>query len=327
MSVRRKLLAYATPNDTVALWQAISTLGLFVALVTVSFYLANIHPLLSLLLSIPTGLVVVRLFILQHDCGHGGFSKSKLANACIGRICAFVALTPYSYWNSNHHTHHQEHGKLDGHRYDGEVWMLTVAEYKNAPRWKRWLYRAYRSRSILFVIGPILYFIVMLRLPQYGRDLKEKRSIWFTNIALGLTLLIAHGTIGVIPFLCIYLPVAIVAGMIGVWAFFVQHSYKNAYWEHAAEWNGEKASILGSSFLDLPKILRWCTADIGYHPLHHLLPRIPNYKLRACWDANKELFVQSPRITFLSSFREMKNALWDEEQKCMITFREFKTAT
>ena len=276
----------------------------------------------TLLLAIPTAGFLVRLFMIQHDCGHHSFFRSRWLNDLVGRVISVFTLTPYDQWRNAHAYHHATSGDLD-RRGIGDIDMLTVAEYR-ALGWRgRFLYRLYRNPLVTFVIGPAWVFVIKQRFPFRSRPdgARGLTSVLATNIAIGAVLALAMYFIGVADILLVQIPITLIASSIGVWLFFVQHQYERTYWERHKDWSFATAALRGSSYYALPRILRWFTADIGIHHIHHLCSRIPNYRLNECLTANPALG-DVERLTFWQSIKCMRLTLWDEGQKRLVGFRE-----
>lgn len=272
----------------------------------------------TLLLAIPAAGLYVRLFVIQHDCGHGSFFGSRRANQCVGACLGLLTLFPFGYWKKTHAVHHATSGNLD-RREVGDIRTLTVAEYQQRSAWGRLLYRCYRSMPVLLALGPTYQFLVKHRLPV-GLPLSWRRE-WASVLVNDLMLVIAVG-LGVSlldwrTLLLVQLPVVAIAGALGVWLFYVQHTYPGAYWSRRNRWNYIQAAVTGSSHYDLPRVLHWFTGNIGYHHIHHLAPRVPNYRLRAAFESNS-LLQRAPRLTLRSSFGCARLKLWDEARGCMV---------
>jgi len=279
---------------------------------------------LTLLLAIPCGGFLVRLFALQHDCGHGSLFKARWINDAIGRVIGVVTLTPYDYWRKAHASHHATSGNLD-RRGIGDITTLTVAEYDALTARGKLAYRFYRHPIVLFGIGPIYLFVLKHRLPL---DLPwPQRGPWLsvlgTNLSIAGVLTALALAVGPIDFLKIQLPLVLLGSSIGVWLFFVQHQYEAAYWRRGQNWDFRQAALYGSSHYSLPRFLQWMTASIGLHHVHHLSSRIPNYRLQECLDRTPELKV-APRLTLVQSFACATLSLWDEQSERMIRFRDLK---
>jgi omega-6 fatty acid desaturase (delta-12 desaturase) len=276
---------------------------------------------ITLLLALPAAGFLVRLFIIQHDCGHGSFFRSRAANNTLGFVLGILTLTPYAYWRKAHAIHHATSGNLD-HRGFGDISTLTVKEYLALTRWRRLRYRLYRNPLILFGLGPFYEFILRQRfplgLPRSWR--REWASILWTNLALLAVVAMMWKTVGIQAFLAVQLPISLLAGSSGVWLFYIQHQFEDTYWEKDDAWSFHAAGIKGSSYYDLPGMLHWFTGNIGVHHVHHLSSRIPNYRLRQCFRENPEL-QQVTRLTLWGSLKCARLKLWDEERGKLVGFQ------
>ncbi len=279
---------------------------------------------LSLLLAIPAAAFLVRVFIIFHDCGHGSLFKSQRLNVWVGRITGVMTLTPFYHWTRDHAIHHATAGDLD-RRGVGDVITLTVQEYQALPWWKRLGYRIVRHPLFLFPIGAPFTFIVSHRfVMKRGASRKEHLSVLTTNAALvllavGLALLLGWKQV-----LLVQLPIMWLASMAGVWLFYVQHQYQGVYWARHNEWDYLSSAMLGASYYRLPRLLQWFTGNIGFHHLHHMAPRIPNYRLETCYNENPSL--SGVQLTLRSSLACMRLALYDEQQRCMVSFSQLRRA-
>jgi len=272
---------YQKPNLGRACWQIIDTIFVYALLWYLMYLSMKVSWWLTLPLAILAGGLVIRVFIIFHDCGHGSFFKSRLANDICGFVCGVLTFTPYYHWRWEHSLHHATAGDLD-RRGVGDVWTLTVQEYLEASRWKRFAYRLARNPFVLFVIAPLYLFPVGQRFPSPKASRREWQSVWWMNLAI---LVMAAGlseVFGIVPYLLIQLTALTVAGSAGIWLFYVQHQFENAYWERNEDWEYTAAALKGSSFYKLPKVLQWFSGNIGFHHIHHLSPRIPNYNLERC---------------------------------------------
>jgi len=279
---------------------------------------------LSLFLIVPAAGFLVRLFMIQHDCGHGAFFRRRLANDWTGRVIGVLTLTPYDLWRRSHATHHATSGNLD-RRGVGDIHTLTLQEYQARSTFGRLRYRLYRHPVIMFAFGPAFLFLLWNRLPfGYMRDgWQPWLSTMATNAATLTAIFILIWFIGLKTFLLLYLPITLLAASIGVWLFFVQHQFKETSWDRDHHWRFQEAALQGSSHYDLPAILRWFTANIGVHHVHHLCSRIPYYRLPRTLHDHPELKNIS-RLTLIESFRCVKLTLWDEARRVLISFREAK---
>jgi omega-6 fatty acid desaturase (delta-12 desaturase) len=308
-----------------SLFQLITTAAPFLALLVVMATASDGRYWLTLLLAIPTAGLLVRLFIIQHDCGHGSYFKSRAANDLLGRALCVLTLTPYGNWRQGHAIHHAANGNLD-RRGRGDVDTLTVAEYEALAPLKKLGYRLYRNPFVMVLLGAPINFILLQRLPtgKAFRDRDRRRSIMSLNLALVVAFGLPMALIGVVPVLATYLPVMIVASWIGNWLFYVQHQFEDTYWEQDGDWNFHTAALSGSSYFKLPPILQWFSGNIGLHHVHHLCSRIPNYRLQAFLNRAPELHRLTKRITLRESVGCWRLVLWDEERRLMVRFRDLK---
>jgi omega-6 fatty acid desaturase (delta-12 desaturase) len=279
---------------------------------------------LTLILAVPAAGFLMRLFMIQHDCGHGSFFKSRRARDVVGFCIGVLTLIPYQYWRKTHAYHHAHSGDLDFRGF-GDIDTLTLAEYRALPPLKRLAYRAYRHPAVLFGIGPLFHFVVKHRYPwDIPKDWSHAwRSVWLTNLSVVLVVAGAIGLVGWQAFLLVHIPVLAVTTSTGVWLFYVQHQFEDTYWHRHEDWDYFDAALKGSSYLVLPRPLQWITANIGIHHVHHLNARIPNYRLQECMEANPE-FQKVTRITIRDSWRLTRLALWDEDAQELVTFRQAK---
>ena len=281
---------------------------------------------IGLLLALPAAGFLVRLFMIQHDCGHGSFFRRRSTNDWTGRVIGVLTLTPYDSWRLSHAQHHANSGNLD-RRDIGSIHTLTVAQFEAQPRLRQLLYRLYRHPIVMFGVGPAYLFILRHRLPM------ELRSGWqswvsamVTNLAIALVVAAVIWLIGVVPFLLVQLPITLLAAALGVWLFYVQHQFEDTHWDHDPDWNFHEAALHGSSHYDLPPVLRWFTANIGVHHVHHLASRIPCYRLPEVLRDRPELR-HVGRLTLLQSLKGIRLALWDEDKRRLVSFAEAHTAT
>ena len=320
----RLLAPYAQADNRKAILQLFGTVALFVPLWYLMYRSLAVSYWLTLLLAIPQAFLFIRLFIFQHDCGHGSFFRSMKANHRLGAALGLLSLMPYRYWRRTHAIHHATSGDLD-HREFGELKTLTVSEYHELSRWGRIGYRLYRSMAVLLVFGPIYQFILKYRLPlDIPRRWKQEwASVMWTNLGLALILLVAWQTIGLKAFFMVQLPINLFGGALGIWLFYVQHQFEDTYWRENPEWDVHRAGIEGSSFYDLGKFLHWCTGNIGFHHIHHLASRIPNYNLERAYRALPDLR-KVTRLTILGSLRCARHHLWDPDSQRLISFRQLR---
>jgi acyl-lipid omega-6 desaturase (Delta-12 desaturase) len=314
---------FQTPSTRRSVWQVVSTLVPYVALWILMVQTITISYWLTLPLAILAAGFLVRNFILFHDCGHGSFFKSRSANHVLGFVTGVLTFTPYHHWRWEHAMHHSTAGDLD-RRGQGDVWTMTVREYLAASRGKRLAYRLARNPFVLFVLAPLFLFLVLQRFPSRKAPKRERRSVYWTNLAV-LGMAVGLGlTIGFMNYLLIQLTVMLVAGAAGVWLFYVQHQFEGVYWARHDEWDYATVALQGSSFYKLPKVLQWFTGNIGFHHIHHLRPGIPNYNLERCHKA-VPLFQSVKPVTLLSSLRSLSFRLWDEQRQQLVGYRHLRT--
>ncbi|MBI5260548.1 MAG: fatty acid desaturase [Bradyrhizobium sp.] len=319
----RILRSYCTPNQVRSVVELAITVLPLVTLWTAAWFTFSLgYSWASLLIAIPAAGFLVRLFMIQHDCGHGTFFAHRQANDWVGRIIGVLTLTPYDYWRRSHAIHHATCGNLD-RRGIGDIDTLTVREYQALSRWGRLKYRLYRHPLIIFGIGPAYLFLLQHRLPV-GR-MRDGWRPWASTMATNLAIALIVGAlawfIGIQAFLLVHLPIMLLAATAGVWLFYVQHQFEQTAWEHDERWTLHEAAMHGSSHYDLPAVLRWFTANIGIHHVHHLCSRIPCYRLGRVLRDHPELR-EVGRITLLQSFQCVRLVLWDEAQHRLVSFRE-----
>jgi omega-6 fatty acid desaturase (delta-12 desaturase) len=313
---------YQKPSFWRASWQIVNTLGSYVAVWALMYWSLDVSWWLTAPLAALAGLFLVRIFIIFHDCGHGSFFASHGANAVWGFVTGLLTFTPYYHWRGEHAIHHGTTGHLD-RRGVGDVWTMTVQEYLESSRWKRFSYRLARNPVVLFGIAPLVLFLGLQRLPRKGASRREQRSVWVMNAALLLMAIGMSALFGIVPFLVIQLTVLSVAGAVGVWLFYLQHQFEDAYWERGPDWDYTAAALQGSSFLRLPRILQWFSGNIGFHHIHHLSPRIPNYNLERCHRSDR-MFDRVQPMTLLGGLKALGLKLWDESAKKLVGFRQVR---
>lgn len=323
-SWQKVIMKYNQPDLRKSIWQICNSVLPSFLLWYLMVQSLQVSYLLTLFLIPITSGFLVRVFIIFHDCGHGSFFKSKKANHIVGLICGIIAFTPYYTWHKHHAEHHAGSVNLDK-RGMGDVWTMTVEEYLNSSKKTRFFYRAFRNPFIMFTVGPLYMFLILNRFSNKAMKPKERWNIYFTNsilllMAAGLSLLI-----GVKAFLIIELPLLFVSHAIGLWLFYIQHQFEDVSWDRTDAWDYKTAAIKGSSFLKLPVILQWFTGNIGFHHVHHLSPRIPNYNLARCQYEN-DLFKEVKPIHLRSTFKALTLSLWDEASRQLVRFRKI-TAT
>jgi omega-6 fatty acid desaturase (delta-12 desaturase) len=315
---------YRTPDISRSVFELAITAVPFVMLWALMWAALSVGYWLCLLLALPTACFLMRLFMIQHDCGHGACFRRRATNDWVGRIIGVVTLTPYSFWLRAHALHHANAGNLD-HRGSGDIIMLTAAEYFAQTRVQRLIYRLYRSPFVMFGLIPTYLFVLHYRLP-YGL-MRAGRQPWIstmgTNAAIAGVVSLLIWLMGVGPFLLVQAPVVILSATIAVWFFYVQHQFEDTLWEHDGDWSFHKAALNGSSHYELPSVLAWFTGNIGVHHVHHLSSRIPLYRLAEVIRDHPQL-ASLGRLTFLQSLRCATLAIWDERGKRLISFRELR---
>lgn len=315
----RELVArYQEPDWRRSTWQLVNSLVPYFILCAAMYFSLDYSYWLTLALSLPTAGLLVRIFVISHDCGHGSFFQSAKANNFWGVLTSYLCYNPYHYWKHEHALHHASTGNLD-RRGHGDIWTMTVREYLDATPRQRLAYRLYRNPVIMFVLGALYIFLIDYRIAPRWANEKERKSVMRMNIALLLTLVLVHFSIGLTAFVLIQLPVVALAAAGGAWLFYVQHQYEGVYWARKEEWDFVAASLDGSSYFHLPKVLQWFTGNIGFHHIHHLSSKIPNYNLPRCHREN-QVFQNVRRLTLWSSLRCLKFRLWDEERAELVGF-------
>jgi acyl-lipid omega-6 desaturase (Delta-12 desaturase) len=313
---------FQVPSIPKAVWQVVNTFGSYIALWVLMYWSLSISWWLTIPLAILAGLIVIRVFIIFHDCGHGSFFKSRLANDIAGFLAGVITFTPYYHWRWEHSLHHGAAGDLD-RRGTGDIWTMTVEEYLRSTRWKRFAYRLARNPFVLFVAAPVFLFLVRQRFPSPGAKPRERNSVWWMNGAILIMVAGMCWLFGWKTYLLLQLIVTMVSGAAGVWLFYVQHQFEDVYWERGGDWDYTQAALQGSSFYKLPAVLRWFSGNIGFHHIHHLSPRIPNYNLRRCHESHP-LFRNVKPLTVRRSLKSLAYRLWDEQRGRLVGFRELR---
>jgi acyl-lipid omega-6 desaturase (Delta-12 desaturase) len=315
----QKLVApYTQPKLNRSLLQLANSLIPYLVLWVLMLISLKYSYWLTLVLLIPASGFLVRLFIIFHDCGHGSFFKSKSANRWVGFFLGVLTFMPSEAWWHDHALHHATAGNLD-RRGMGDVMTWTVEEYLSAPWFKRAGYRAFRFPLVMFLLGPIFSFLITPRFPKASMNQAGRRSVYLTDLALlilgGLTMLVG----GWQAYVLIQLPLMWLAGIAGIWLFYIQHQFEDSYWVENNQWDFTRAAFEGASYYKLPKILQWFSGNIGFHHIHHLSPRIPNYLLEKCYTENPPL-QNAPTFTILSGLKALSLGLYDESTKKMVSF-------
>jgi omega-6 fatty acid desaturase (delta-12 desaturase) len=318
------LAKYRDPNHLRSSFELAVSFIPFVALWAIAWWALSVSYWLGFGIALMNGAFLVRLFAIQHDCGHSAFFRNRHVSDWIGRGLGVLTLTPYDVWRRTHSMHHSASGNLEK-RGMGDVHTLTVAEYQELSGTGRFLYRLYRSPFVLFVLGPGYLFFLQNRLPLglMKSGWKYWTSAMGTNVAIAviLTLIIYFG--GLMPFLLIFVPTTLVAASVGVWLFYVQHQFEETNWDHDEDWQLHHSALHGSSHYVLPAVMQWMTANIGVHHVHHLYSRIPFYRLTEVLRDNPVLD-DAQRMTMLDSFKCVKLQLWDERERRLLSYREVR---
>ncbi|MBK7090526.1 MAG: fatty acid desaturase [bacterium] len=315
------------PSRLRSSWQLINSIGPYLGLVVLMYYSLEMSYWVTLGLAVLAAGFLIRTFIIFHDCGHGSFFKSKKAMNFWGAITGVITFTPYYSWNMRHAIHHATSGDLD-QRGVGDVWTMTVKEYLEAAPMDRFKYRFYRHPLGMFILGPLQVLLIKNRRVPKDATPQERSSILWTNAALAVIVAVAALTIGIKAYLLIQVPIILIGLSLGIWLFYVQHQFEGVYWERSENWDYVTASLEGSSYYKLPRVFQWFTGNIGFHHIHHLNERIPNYNLPRCHAAIEEL-KPIPTITFFKSLKAMRYRLWDEENRQLVGFghlRNLETA-
>jgi omega-6 fatty acid desaturase (delta-12 desaturase) len=273
---------------------------------------------LTLILALPAAAFMVRLFILFHDCVHGSFFRRLNVNTFFGYFLGVLVFTPFEDWRFAHLRHHVTYANLDARGF-GDIWTMTLTEYENLSKRKRLQYRLYRNPVVMMGLGAVFMFMLRNRLPTRWVKRKERSSVIFTNLLIVVMVLVADRFIGWRTYLMIQLPVLCFAGAAGIWLFYVQHQFPGGYWARKGDWEPLRAAMEGCSFYKLPAVLRWFSGNIGYHHVHHLSPRIPNYHLKKCYDAVPGLQGKAP-LTIAKSLSCIRSKMWDEQRQKMVAF-------
>jgi len=320
------LARYREPNSTRSVLEIVITAAPFALIWALMWAGLDAGYRIGLLLAVPAAGFLVRLFMIQHDCGHGSFFRHRLANDWVGRIIGVLTLTPYDFWRRAHALHHAGSGNLD-RRGIGDIDTLTVREFLALPRGRRLLYRMYRHPIVMFGIGPAYLFLLRHRLPTglMRSGWQPWLSAMATNVAIAALVVTMIWLVGVGPFLLVQLPITLLAASIGVWLFYVQHQFEHTFWAHDDSWDLHEAGLHGSSHYDLPIVLRWFTANIGIHHVHHLCSRIPYYRLPQALRHHPP-FAAVGRLTLFQSLRCVRKVLWDERRHKLVSFREMEIA-
>jgi acyl-lipid omega-6 desaturase (Delta-12 desaturase) len=317
---REELAAYARASLSRSVFDIITSVVSYLAVSVLMYLVLDVSYFLTLALALPAAGFLVRTFVVFHDCAHGSFLPSKRANGCVGRLLGLFVLSPFQRWRHDHAIHHATSGDLE-RRGVGDIVTLTVAEYR-ARRWRgRLAYRVIRNPVVMFGLGPVIAMVVGPRIATWSQRPRLRHSVLGTDVMLLVVIGGLCWLIGWRSFLIVWAPSAMLAGSLGIWLFYVQHQFEDAYWQYAADWNYYDAALRGSSYLKLPKAMQFFTGNIGLHHVHHLNARIPNYNLQRAHDENP-IFHQVPMLSLWDALRTIRLKLWDEERRKLVTFAQ-----
>ncbi len=297
----------------------------FVAIWVAMYLLLEVNIWFTLALAVVNAFFLVRIFIIQHDCGHQSFTSSRKANDILGQVCSIISFMPYRYWAKSHNFHHGHNGLLWEHRDIGDIQLYTVEEFKQLSRFQKLQYILFRSAPVLFLVGPVYYLLIQNRFPLIRLKGWEHahRALLRHDLILVSFYALLIWALGFKAFLLVHLPILVVFSIIAVWFFYVQHQHETTYKEWKDKWEYLRAAIQGSTYYKLPRLFHWLTGNIGYHHIHHLNPLVPNYQLARCHHENPVFDRVANAITFTQSLRCLFNKLWDEKEQRMISFREY----
>lgn len=321
--LKKGIAPYEKANVKVSVRQLLNTIPPFFLLWFLAYQSLQVSVLLAVVIAIVAAGFLVRVFIIFHDCTHNSFFSSRKANDRLGTILGIMTLFPYEKWKRDHNIHHATSGNLDK-RGTGDIWIMTVNEYLQASFWQKLSYRLYRNPFVMFVLGPLYLLLVSNRKNHKGAKRKERINTHVTTLAAVIIYALVIMLIGWQAFLIIQGTILFVAALLGIWLFYVQHQFEDAYFENKDEWDYVKAAIDGSSYYQLSKPLQWLTGNIGFHHVHHLSPRVPNYYLETVHETNPSL-QRVTTITLRTSLKALRFRLYDENQKTFISFRELKS--
>lgn len=320
--LRKDVAPFAKSDTAAGIKQLINTLVPFFLLWFLAYQSLSVSIWLTLALAVISSGFIIRIFIIFHDCTHMSFFKNKRANRIIGTITGIITLFAFEKWKRDHAIHHATSSNLDK-RGTGDVWVMTVDEYVAASFWGKLSYRLYRNPLVLFGLGPIYLYLVSNRFNRKEAKRKERMNTYLINLSIAVIYGLLIWAIGWQAFLIIQLPILFVAGSLGIWLFYVQHQFEDSYFENEDEWDFVKAAVDGSSYYKLPKVMQWMTGSIGFHHVHHLSPRVPNYNLEKAHESTPPL-KQATTITLASSLKSIRFRLYDEANKTFVSFKEVK---
>lgn len=320
--LRKSVTPFAKSDTKASIVQILNTIIPFFLLWFLAYQSLSISIWLTIALTIVAAGFVVRTFIIFHDCTHMSFFKNKKANRIVGTIAGIITHFAFEKWKWSHSIHHATSSNLDK-RGIGDVWVMTVDEYLEASVWKRISYRLYRNPIVMFGLGPLYLFLISNRFNRKGAKRKERFNTYLINFSIAAIYALLIWAVGWQAFLIIQLPILFIAGAAGIWLFYVQHQFEDSYFENEEEWDYVKAAVDGSSYYKLPKVIEWLTGSIGYHHVHHLSPRVPNYNLEKAHVSTPPL-QKATTITLATSLKSIRFRLYDERSKTFVSFKEIK---
>ena len=321
-NLKKQVAPFEKSQTKKSIWQLINTLTPFFLLWYLTYISLSVSYWLALVPAIFAAGFMTRIFIIFHDCTHHSFFKNRKWNRAVGTLTGVLTLFPFDQWGHDHSVHHATSGNLDK-RGVGDIWTLTVEEYKASSLKTRLSYRLYRNPLVMFGLGPIYTFLIRNRFNRKEARQKERNNLYLTNVLIVAVAVLLSLAIGWQAFLIVHGTIFMIAGSVGIWLFYVQHTFEDSYFEMDKDWEYVLAAVEGSSFYKLPKVLQFLTGNIGYHHIHHLSPRVPNYELEKCHHSTPPL-QHVPTITLATSLKSLKFRLWDEKSKNFVTFREAK---
>ena len=302
--------------------QLVNTIPPFILFWFLAYQALAVSILLTIALSAVAAGFVIRTFIIFHDCTHGSFFKNKKANAVVGTVTGIMTLFAYEKWKREHSIHHASSGNLDK-RGVGDIWVMTIEEYVEASKWERFKYRMYRNPLVMFGLGPLFLVLISSRFNRKDARKKERNNTYLINVSLVVIYSLLIWAIGWQAFLIVQGSTMFIAGALGIWLFYVQHTFEDSYFEDESEWDYVKAAVEGSSYYKLPRVLQWVTGNIGFHHVHHLSPRVPNYNLEKAHESTPPL-QQATTITIKSSLKSLRYKVYDAKNKTFVTFGDIK---
>jgi acyl-lipid omega-6 desaturase (Delta-12 desaturase) len=322
-TLKKQVAPFEKGTTKESIWQLINTLVPFITLWVLAYQSLSVSYWLALVPMVIAAGFLTRIFIIFHDCTHYNFFKSRRTNRIVGTALGVITVFPFDQWGHEHTVHHATSGNLDK-RGTGDIWTLTVDEYKAAPLKVRLAYRFYRNPIVMFVLGPIWVFLIKNRFNRKGARKKERMNTYLVNVLIAAVTALLCVTVGWQQFLIVQGSIFMISGAAGIWLFYVQHTFEDSYFEEDKEWEYVLAAVEGSSFYKLPKVLQFLTGNIGYHHIHHLSPRVPNYRLEETHNSIPEL-QHVPTITLATSLTSLRFRLWDEERKNFVSFKDVKS--